>query len=161
MTFTVTQKLLSFGPQYSVCDENSQERYHVEGELLSFGRQLRMYDASHREVAFIKQKWPSMLPSFSVLVGGREIACIKAELALFSAKYSVTGLGWAVEGNILRRHYRVKDAQGRQIAQIDKEWTLLQDTFTLHLDDHADEITAIAVVLAIDTVLDMQNNAVN
>lgn len=161
MTYTITQKLLSIGPQYFVCDPSGRERYHVEGELLALGRKLHMYDENHREVALIKQKLPALLPSFMVTVGGREVARIRKEVSLFCAKYMVDGLEWSIKSDFIQRHYSIVDKQGRQIAAIEKEWTLLKDTFTLTLDDSADEVTAIAVVLAIDAVLDAQETAAN
>lgn len=58
--------------------------------------------------------------------------------------------------------FSVKDEAGNEeIVSIHKAWMSWGDTYELDISDDTDEITALAVVLAIDTVLDNANNSAN
>lgn len=65
-------------------------------------------------------------------------------------------MGWNVEGDFFAHDY-VIDSNGTEVVSIHKAWVSWGDTFELDIADGNDEITALAVVLAIDAVLDSQN----
>lgn len=45
------------------------------------------------EVAFVKQKFISLLPKFFVFVNGEQVAEINKKFTLLKAKYTIDGLG--------------------------------------------------------------------
>ena len=74
-----------------------------------------------------------------------------------SFKFGTSGhekmlLSKSPEGTLIDYNYRVS---------IHKAWMSWGDTYELDISDDTDEITALAVVLAIDTVLDNANNSAN
>ena len=160
MKLYIKQKVFSIGAKFSVKDENGNDKYFVEGEILTRGRKLHIYDTYYNEVAFVRQKLLTFMPKFTVEVGGEEVAEIVKQLTLFKPKYYVDGLGWDVDGDLFSHDY-VINSGNEEIVSIKKAWMSWGDTYELDISDDTDEITALAVVLAIDTVLDSANNSAN
>ena len=158
MKLYIKQKVFAIGDKFNVTDAEGQIRYTVEGELISLGKRLHIFDSSHRELALVKQKLLTLLPRFLVLVNGQETAQIARKMAMFRSKFLVEGLGWEVIGEVLQHDYTIRD-NGRTIAAIHKKWMSWGDSYEMDIADDADEITALAVVLAIDAVLDADQAA--
>ncbi len=153
MKLYIKQKVFSFKDRFTVKDAQGEDRYFVEGKLISFGKKLTVTDAAGNEVAFVRQKVLSLLPKFFVEVGGQEVAQIKKQFTLLKPKYSVEGLNWNVEGDFFSHDYQIVENDA-VIASIHKRWMVWGDTFELDISDSADEVMALAVILAIDAVMD-------
>lgn len=69
-------------------------------------------------------------------------------------------MGWDVDGELFAHDYVITSGN-EEIVSIHKAWMSWGDTYELDISDDTDEITALAVVLAIDTVLDSANNSAN
>lgn len=157
MKLYIQQKVFSWRDRFYVKDENQNDKYYVEGELFSWGKKLHIYDWNNREVAFIKQEIFSFLPRFYVLVNGNEVAEIVKEFTFFFPKYRIDGLGWEINGDFFDHDYEITKS-GMPIVTINKEWFTWGDCYELNISGQADEIIALAVVLAIDCVIDAQRN---
>ena len=151
MNLYIRQKVFSWADKFTVKDENERDKYSVEGELFSFGKKLHVYNDTGTEAAFIEQKVFSLLPRYFVSVDGRQIAEIKKEFTFLYPKYSIEGLGWEINGSFAAHDYEIVQ-DGRTIAAIHKAWMSWGDCYELNIDDAADEVIALAVVLAIDCV---------
>lgn len=156
MKLYMKQKVFSFYDKFTVKDENGYDKYYVEGEILSFGKKLHIYDSDHNELAFVREKVLAFMPKFTVEVNGVPIAEIVKTVTFFTPKYYVDGLGWAIEGDFFAHDYVITSGD-REIVSIHKVWMSWGDTFELDIMDDRDEVTALAVVLAIDAVMDSQN----
>ena len=110
------------------------------------------------EVAFIQQKLLSFLPRYLVFVGERQVAEIVKQFSLFRPKYEVAGLDWQVDGDFMAHDYEVTE-NGRPVVIIHKEWMTWGDCYELNIAPGADEIVALATVLAIDCVIDQARAA--
>ena len=156
MKLYIKQKVFSIGDKFTVKDESGQDKYFIEGEVFSFGNKLHIYDTVGREVAFIKQELMSFMPKYGVYCGERLVAEIRKQFTFFVHKYSIEHLGWEIEGGLWDHDYCITKA-GRKIVSISKEWMTWGDTYELDIADPADEIVAMAVVLAIDCVAEARN----
>ena len=157
MKLYIKQKVFSWGDKFTVKDINGNDRYFVEGEVFSFGKKLHVYDAHHFERAYIKQELLTWMPRYSVYTNGVQIAQVKQEFTFFRSKYTIDGPGWQVEGDFFSHEYQITKS-GRVIATISKEWMTWGDSYELDIADDVNEITGLAVVLAIDAVIESQNN---
>lgn len=158
MKLYIKQKVFSFVSRFTVKDENENDKYRVEGEFFSFGRRLHVYDRAEREVALIKQRLWTVLPKYEVYVGGELRAVIAKRWTFFKMNLSVDMLGWTVQGDIWNHSYEI--TAGRQpVARIDKEWFTWGDSYVLEVYRPEDENCALAVMLAIDCIMeqDAQN----
>ena len=157
MKLYMKEKVFTLSDKFFVMDEAGNEKYIVEGEFLSLGKRLHIYDLQGAEVAFIKQELLTFLPRFTVSVDGAEAAQVKREFSLFLPRYTIEGLGWEIEGSFWEHDYQIT-RQGSPIVTIQKEWMTWGDSYELDITNPADEITALAVVLTIDCVREMQQN---
>ena len=64
MKLYIKQKVFSIGAKFSVKDEAGNDRYFVEGEILTLGRNLHIYDINNNEVAFVLQKIFNFINNF-------------------------------------------------------------------------------------------------
>ncbi|MBR3953971.1 MAG: LURP-one-related family protein [Clostridia bacterium] len=155
MKLYIKQKVFSWKDRFTVWDANGNDRYYVEGELFSWGKKLHVYDVQQHEVAFIYQKVFSFLPRYFVSVNGVDIAEIVKEFTFFKPKYRIEGMNWDVDGDFWNHNYTVSRA-GSSVVRIQKEWMTWGDSYELDIANPADEIPALAVVLAIDCVMAQQ-----
>lgn len=153
MKLYIKQKVFSWGDKFSVLDENGDSRYYVEGKVFSLAKQLHVKDNFGNEVAFIKQKAFSLLPRFYVYKDEIEVAEIVKQFTFLRQKYSISKLGWQVDGDFGAHNYQLLNSDGSQIAIISKRWLSWGDTYEIEITDLVDEVITLAVVLAIDCVL--------
>ena len=158
MKLYIKQKVFSWGDKFTVKDASGTDRYYVEGEVFTFGKKLHLYDMHGREVAFIKQEVWSWTPRFYVFCENRQVAEIKKEFTFLFPKYSIEGLGWEINGSFMAHDYEITRA-GQPIVTISKEWMTWGDSYELDISNSQDELVALAVVLAIDCVLDAASSS--
>ena len=160
MKLYMKQKVFSWADTFTVKDQLGEDKYSIKGEVFSWGKKLHVYDRMDREVAFIRQKLWTFMPRYMVSVNGTDVAEIVKEFTFLRPKYSIIGPGWEVDGSFWEHDYEVTE-NGRPIVSIRKEWMTWGDTYELDIADTGNEVMALAVVLAIDCVLDAQQNANN
>ena len=160
MKLYMKQKVFSWADTFTVKDQMGEDKYFIKGEVFSWGKKLHVYDRSGREVAFVRQKLWTFLPRYMVSVNGTDVAEIVKEFTFLRPRYSIIGPGWEVDGSFWEHDYEVTE-NGRPIVSIRKEWMTWGDTYELDIADTGNEVMALAVVLAIDCVLDAQQNANN
>ena len=158
MKLYIKEKVFSWGDKFTVKDAYGEDKYIVEGEVFTFGKKLHVYDRSGREVAFIKQEVWSFLPRYYVFCGDRQIAEIKKAFTFLFPRYTIEGLGWEIDGSFLAHDYQITK-RGRKIVTISKEWMTWGDSYELDIADPADELVALAVVIAIDCVTEASSAA--
>lgn len=151
MKLYMKQKVFSWADTFTVKDVYGEDKYFIKGEVFSWGKKLHVYDRSGREVAFIRQKLWTFMPRYMVAVNGTDVAEIVKEWTFLRPRYSILGPGWEVEGSFWEHDYEITEG-GRPIVSIRKEWMTWGDTYELDVADPANEIMALAVVLAIDCV---------
>ena len=155
MYLYMKQKVFSWKDRFTITDSEGNDRYCVEGKAISIGKKLHIFDAHGDEVAFVKQKVPTLLPKFAVEIDGEEVAEIVKKISFLKPKYVVNGLGWEVKGDMFSHDYTIVDGD-RTIVSIHKKWMAWGDTFELDIESDRDEVLVLAVVLAIDAVMDSQ-----
>lgn len=159
MKLYIKQKVFSWSDKFFVKDEQGRDRYYVEGEIFSFGKKLHVYDMADNEVAFIQQKVFSFLPRYYVFIGDEQIAEVVKKMTFFFPKYYVEGLDWEVNGDFMAHDYEITK-NGSPIVRIFKEWMTWGDCYELDIAPGADEIVALATVLAIDCATASNNGGI-
>lgn len=157
MKLYMKQKVFSFRDKFNIKNEYGEDKYFIEGEILSLGKKLRIYDMSGNELAFVREKLLAFMPKYTVEINGREVAEIVKKLTFLRPKYYVNGLGWDVNGDFFSHNYDITDGD-RIIVSIHKQFMAWGDTFELDIANDNDAVIALAVVLAIDAVMDSVNN---
>ena len=160
MKLYIREKVFSWGDKFTVKDQCGNDKYMVQGEVFSFGKKLHVCDMTGREVAFIKQELWSFLPRYNVFCNGNQVAEIKKEFTFLFPKYTIAGLGWEINGSFLEHTYEITK-RGNTIVSIRKEWMTWGDSYELDIQNPADELVALAVVLTIDCVVENSSNSGN
>lgn len=158
MQLYMKQKVFSWKDKFSILNSFGEDKYYVEGKAISLGKKLRIYDTAGRELAFVNQKVISLMPKFSVEMNGQEVAVIKKKFTFLKPRYYIEGPGWEVQGDFFGHDYQITE-NGNAIVSIHKKWMAWGDTFELDIADESREVLALAVVLAIDAVMDAQQNS--
>ena len=155
MKLYMKQKVFSFKDKFTIKDEQGNDKYYIEGEFLSLGKKLHIYDMNNNELAFVREKVLVFMPKFIVEVDGKEIAEIVKKFTFLRPKYYVDGIDWEVNGDLFSHNYSICSG-AREIVTISKIFMSWGDTFELDIKDEGNEVIALAVVLAIDAVMDAQ-----
>ncbi|NLC41686.1 MAG: hypothetical protein GX775_02385 [Erysipelothrix sp.] len=161
MKLHLKQKVFSFVGRFSIKDDQGSEKYYAESQILSWGRKYRVYNQYHEEVIFIQEKIFSFLPKYFIRINGVDVARIEKQFTFFKPKYELIAHGWEIDGDWTGHDYDIKH-QGNLIASIRKEWFTWGDSYYVDINDDQHELMCLAIVIAIDCVLDAQqanNNA--
>lgn len=155
------QKAFSLRDRFTVRDASEQDRYYVEGEIFTIGKKLHICDMAGEEVAFIQQKVLTFLPRFFVYLNGVQIAEIVKEFSFLRPRYRIEGPGWRVEGDFWAHDYEIVDAAEQPIVTVHKVWLSWGDSYELDIARREDEVQALAIVLAIDAIMDAASASTN
>ncbi len=149
MKLLFKQRLFSWFDSYDIFTEDGQTLYTVQGQL-AWGHCLKIYDAAGQEIATVKQRVLSFLPTFEFYLGEDYLGCMSKELSLFKPRYNIDFNGWFVEGDIFEWEYQILDPSGGLVALVSKEIWNWTDTYTLDIPFSENALSALMLVLAID-----------
>lgn len=160
MKLYIRQKVFSALDHFFVKDENGNDKYEVRSPGgITVGLKLHIHTMDGKEVAYINQKAMSLNPTFRVFVNGVQTATIVKKFTLLKPRYEVKELNWTIKGDFSAHEYTISDGSGVVMA-IRKEWLTLGDTFVLEFNNTAHELEALAVVFAIDRIVDQEENGI-
>ena len=157
MQLYMKQKVFSLKDKFTIQNSLGEDKYFVEGKVISFGKKLHIKDTTGNELAFVKQKVLTIMPKFAVEIDGQQVAVIKKKFS-FKPKYAIDGLGWEVQGDFFSHDYVIVE-NGNPIVAIHKKLMSWGDAYELDITDESKEVLAVAVVLAIDAVMDAQSSS--
>lgn len=149
MKLLFKQRFFSWLCSYDIFDEQGNTIYTVEGQL-AWGHCLKIYDSNRREVGLVKEKVLTWLPKFEIYIGGEYKGCISKEFTFFKPSFNIDYFDWHVDGDFFEWDYDIVHSMGRHIAKIRKELFNWTDTYTIEVDNPADALGALMLVLAID-----------
>jgi len=157
MRLMIKQRVFSWGDKFDIYDEEGNVRFFVKGELFSFGHQLHVFDTRDNEIGSVHEVIFSFPKQFEIVMGGCQQGTITKQFTFFKQEYDIDFNGWYVEGDFLDWNYEVY-SNGRPIIHINKEWLAWGDTYTIDIENPADELMAVMLVVAIDAANCDHNN---
>ena len=153
MRYVMKQKLLSWGDDYYIKDENDRDVYFVDGKAFAFGAQLSFQDLERNELAFIKEKVFALGKTFEIVRDGAVAAVVKKEFfAVFHHRFTVDVPGpddLEAEGDFLDHEYTFKRGD-RVVATVSKRWFSWTDTYGVEIDDGEDPVLILASAVVVD-----------
>lgn len=158
MDLYIKQKVFSFKDKFNIFDRNGEVKYNAEGELISLGKKLHVYDINGNEVIYIKQKLITFLPKFEISIRGNEPVEIVKNFTFFKHEYSIPAWGIKIHGDFFAHEYAVEQ-NGYEIAHLSKEWLSWGDTYNITINDPKNELTALASILVVDCCMESSNDA--
>jgi len=151
--YVLKQKLLSWGDDYYIRDDQGREVYLVDGKAFSLGGQLSFKDLSGNELAFIRQKLLKLSPTYEIHRDGRVAAVVQKKLfALFHHRFTVDVSGpddLEAKGDFLDHEYVFRRGE-REVATVSKRWLSLRDTYGIEIADGEDDVLILASAVVVD-----------
>ena len=155
MRYLMRERILSWGDDFTIKDEEGREAFYVDGKVFSFGDKLSFKDRDGKEVALIDQKLLSIGPQYEIVRGGKTVAVVKKHLfTLLRARFTVDVPGpddLEARGNFLEHEYTF-ERDGHDIARVSKKWLSLSDTYAVDINDGEDVVLILASAVVIDLV---------
>ena len=156
-TYYIKQKALFFRDRFTIKDASGTDCFTVEGEW-SLRKRLALRDMNGTELAQIVGKF-ALRTTFEIYQDGVLNAKLRQELALFKTKLSVEGPNWEIVGNWMGSEFEITDMDGGAHAQISRELFTWGDSYRIDIAEGEPEILLLAIVIAIDAVLEAQRAA--
>ena len=149
MKLLFKQRFFSWFDSYDIYNEAGDTVFCVKGQL-SWGHCLKIYDAKDKELGTVKERVFSWRPKFEIYIGDNYVGEISKRFSLFSEEFDIDFNGWSVEGDCFGWDYTVYDAYGRSVASVSKALWNFTDTYEIDVDDPANALMVLMLVLAID-----------
>jgi len=161
MILYMKEKDSAFKDRFFVRDEQGNTCYRIEGKALALNKKLHIYDTDDRELALVQKKPLTLTPKYAVLVEDEEVAELSKEVSFFKPFYKVEGPDWTVDGDIWDRDYKIRRNMN-VIAEVSRPLLGGKDTYKIEIHKNLNPVMVLAVVLAIDCILEAEGeDAVN
>jgi len=157
MKLYLKQKVFSWKDRFFVKDESEADRYSVEGEILSIGKKLHVYDSSGAKVAFIREKVMSFMPRYFIEINGQLVCEVVKKFTFFKPSYAVEGLSWDLKGDFIAHNYTLTE-KNREIMTLRKKMISWGDSYELYIADSQHELLCLCIALAVDCALAAENS---
>lgn len=146
----INEKIFSVSGEFWVTDQAGYPRYQVKGSFLKIPKEFRIYDSQGRDLARVTHTMISLMPRFTLEIGGVQVATIQKKFSFFKPKYSIDAYGVEVVGNVWGMNFEIQRG-GAVIGRIDKRWSI-RDQYRVEVPDPRYELLVLGLVLAIDYV---------
>jgi uncharacterized protein YxjI len=152
--YQMRQKLVSFGDDYWIENNNGDRVFHVDGKVLRARKTLDIEDASGVKLARLQTRVLHIRDTMAIDgPDGDEMAKVhKAIISPLRERWKVDvadGNDLDVQGNILDHEYDI-EADGQKVAEISKKWFRIRDTYGVQIAPEADTLLVLAVAVALD-----------
>ena len=154
MKYVMQQRLLSWGNDYKIKNEDGADVYFVDGRAFSIGSKLSFQDMQGQELVFIKQVLLSFKTTYEIYRQEQLFAEVKKEFSFFKGKFTVDVPGpndYAVEGDFSDYEYQFI-RRGKVVAKVSKKFFSWSDTYGISIVDGEDDVTILATAVVIDQV---------
>jgi len=155
MRYVMKQKLLCWGDDFAIQDDQGRDVFFVDGRAFSIGSKLSFQDMAGNELAFISQKLLAWGPTYEIYRGGQLAAVVKKSLfTFFHCTFTVDVPGpddLEAEGDFLDHEYSLTRG-GTTVATVSKRWFSWSDTYGVEIADGEDDVLILASTVVIDMV---------
>ena len=155
MKLILKQRRFTLRDRFTVEDAKGKDKYEVFGELLETTKHLHIRNMDGEEVASIQERRVSFRERFFLVIRGEEVGEIVKEKTLFGTKYHITGLDWKIKGDGEAEEFDIY-AERKKIATFEKKFFSFTDKYVLEIDDDVDELPALAAILAVDYIAEVE-----
>ncbi|MGC5564888.1 LURP-one-related/scramblase family protein [Streptomyces sp. FR-108] len=153
MRFLVRDRILGFGDDYWIEDEQGRKAFLVDGKAMRLRDTFELKDRQGRVLIDIHKKMLALRDTMVVERDGEPLATIRRKrLSLLRNHYRVTladGTELDVSGKILDREF-VVEYDGELLALISRRWLRVRETYGVEVvRDDADPALLIAVAVCV------------
>lgn len=158
MNYQIRQKIFSFGDSFTINDSNGNPHFQVEGKVFSFGDKLRIYDMAGNELFYIEQQLLKLFAEYNLYQNGQQVATCKQKFSFLGAQFDISSSQgeYQIQGKPLSYNFQILK-NGSVVANINKQFLSLSDTYEVSISDSEDQGFMIALVIIIDQVVHDNN----
>lgn len=156
----IKQKVFKITDHYPVLDESGKVCYLVDQDFKFFGNTVHVSDPDGRHLFTVDKEILTFLPRFVVnFADGRSIS-LKSRFTVFRKIIDIgpDNLGLRLEGDFFNKDFGLFKA-GNLLASIHKKWFTWGDTYELQVINNQFEELFLAVVIAVDCIIDNENSS--
>ncbi len=164
MRYTIQEKLICLGDDFTINDEAGNRKYYIDGKAFTILREkLVIKDADGHELGFIRQKLVSLRKAYEIHLGGKHIATVSKDLlTLFRCSFTVDVPGpddYEAQGGFWDHDYTFR-RHDRVVATVSKRWVTIRDTYGVDIVDGENDELILASAIVIDQIChDPDSNA--
>jgi len=152
--YKMKQRLVSFGDDFWIDDENGNKVFKVDGKMLRVRDTLFFEDNRGNKHCKIQQKVARIKDSMEVEdANGKRMAMVKkAIISPIRDRWIVKigdGPDLKVQGNILDHEYTIGEGRDK-IAEISKKWFRVRDSYGVQVEQGQDDLLILAITVAVD-----------
>ena len=154
--YQMRQKLIAFGDDFYIENEQGQKVFKVDGKVLRVRDTLVFKDMQGSKLCQIQERMLRVKDTMEIEgPDGRTLATVKKALITpLRDRWTVKikgGPDLEVQGNILDHEYRI--GEGRQkVGEVSKKWFRVRDTYGVEVAEGQDDVLILAVTVAIDAM---------
>ena len=152
--YKMQQKLIAFGKDFWIEDEQGQKAFKVDGKALRIRDTLKFEDPHGKELCKIQEKKVRVKDTMEI-EGPDGQALAKVKKAIISPvrdRWTVKiggGPDLEIQGNILDHECRI--GEGRQkVGEVSKKWFRVRDSYGVEVAEGQNDVLILAVVVAVD-----------
>jgi uncharacterized protein YxjI len=153
MRYVMRQKMLCFGDDYTIADENGIPHFIVDGAAFSIRHSTSFQDMAGNELCHIYRRLLSFGPTYEIECQGRITTVAKQLFTFFNCRFTVDVPGpndLEASGDFLDHEYTFTNADGAPVAAVSKrcfDWT---DTYGVEIAPGQDDVLILAATVVID-----------
>jgi uncharacterized protein YxjI len=152
--YQMRQKMVSFGDDFWIENEQGQKVFKVNGKALRVRQTLVFEDARGNELCKIQERMMRVKDSMEIEgPNGEQLAMVKkALISPIRDRWMVkikNGPDLEVHGNVLDHEYSIGEGRDK-VAEVSKKWFRLRDTYGVSIDPDQDDVIILAVAVCID-----------
>jgi uncharacterized protein YxjI len=155
MRYVMRQKIFELGDDFTISDEEGKDVFLVDGRAMSMGHKLSFQDMNGRQLAFIKEKLLSLVPTYELYVNDALIAVVKQQMfRLFKHRFHVDVPGpddLEAEGDFFDHEYTFHRGDD-VVGSVSKAYFSWSDTYGIDVRDPKDTVLVLASAIVIDLV---------
>ncbi len=154
--YQMQEKLLSFGDDYWIENEEGERVLRVDGKALRVRNTLDIEDVHGTQLCRIQSRVMHIRDTMAIEGpdGSHRATVHKALISPLRERWKVEvddGEDIEVKGNILDHEYEL-ERDGRKVAEVSKKWFRVRDTYGIEIAPDADVLLVLAVGVALDVM---------
>lgn len=154
--FQMHEKLMSFGDDSWIENEDGDKVFRSDGKAMRMRKTFILEDASGKNLAEIKERMMTVRDKMSIDLPDGRSATVHKKLIGIRDRFKIDvdgGEDLDAHGNIADHEYEI-ERDGDTVATISKKWFKIRDTYGIEILDGEDDVLLLAVTICIDALSD-------
>jgi uncharacterized protein YxjI len=154
--YIIEQKIAALRDTFGIKDRNGSLLAYVKKKLVSWGPQFYFETPDGSTLGEMRGKVLTVRPTFEIYNPQGLVAVVKKKvLKLLGSEWWLEDLSGKeigrIKGNITEHEFSIQSPSGAQIAQINKKWVSIRDSYNVEiLSQEIDPFVILAYAIAMD-----------